>query len=276
MVRRDPPKAKNRWAAAVVRLCLVITTVAAFWGLWLLITRSSDRAPELTSTEHTKDWSPPAVGDQESVVTKAVPKAPEQPRQVATPDQPHEESKLEGLDTIPLKPWAGSEQTAEPEKPPVIAGGPKETLPWDLVEPVPFSPVEPAASGNASDAATAPQKAAEASLEPMPSESAIKGWLRATATEIKGLSDTRPMHHFEFWLDAPKLVIQQIAAVDYNFNTPAIMPSSQSSDRQVDGFRIRVGGLTCAESLTITLHFRDAQSKVVVVDGCKLLTPTSR
>ena len=36
------------------------------------------------------------------------------------------------------------------------------------------------------------------------------------------------MHHFEFWIDAPKEIAAQLAAVDYNFNTPAILPSSSS------------------------------------------------
>ena len=64
---------------------------------------------------------------------------------------------------------------------------------------------------------------------------------------------------------------QRIVAVAYAFNTPAVMPQMQVSSEQKTGFRVSVGGLACADKITITLKFNDGQSQQVAVDGCRLL-----
>jgi hypothetical protein len=64
---------------------------------------------------------------------------------------------------------------------------------------------------------------------------------------------------------------RRLAAVAYEFNTPAVMPQAQSSSEQTTGFRISAGGLTCADKVTVTLRFRDGRTQQVAVDGCKLV-----
>jgi hypothetical protein len=49
------------------------------------------------------------------------------------------------------------------------------------------------------------------------------------------------------------------------------MPQSQISSEQKTGFRVSVGGLACADKITVTLKFKDGQSQQVAVDGCRLL-----
>jgi hypothetical protein len=95
--------------------------------------------------------------------------------------------------------------------------------------------------------------------------------VKAKATEIKGEARGSPLYHFELWIDAPAEVKQRIVAVAYAFNTPAVMPQMQVSSEQKTGFRVSVGGLACADKITVTLKFNDGQSQQVAVDGCRLL-----
>ena len=106
----------------------------------------------------------------------------------------------------------------------------------------------------------------------LPSSSAVEGWVKARATEIKGEDRQRALYHFEYWLDAPEDVKRRLVAVAYDFNTPAVMPQSQVSSEGKTGFLIRAGGLTCADKITVTLRFNDGQSQQVAVDGCRLLS----
>ena len=91
------------------------------------------------------------------------------------------------------------------------------------------------------------------------------------STEVKGEDRGRPLYHFELWLDAPPAVKQRLVAVSYDFNTAAVMPQMQISSEQNTGFRVSVGGLACADKITVTLRFKDGQSQQVAVDGCRLL-----
>ncbi len=68
----------------------------------------------------------------------------------------------------------------------------------------------------------------------LPLASAVEGWVKAKATEIKGEERGRALYHFEFWLDAPEDVKRRLVAVAYDFNTPAVMPQSQVSQRGED------------------------------------------
>ncbi len=95
--------------------------------------------------------------------------------------------------------------------------------------------------------------------------------MKAKATPIKGEDRGRPLYDFEFWLEPPAEIKQRLLAVAYDFSTPAVMPQSQVSSEQNTGFRIRVGGLACADKITLTLKFKDGQSQQVAIDGCKLL-----
>ena len=69
----------------------------------------------------------------------------------------------------------------------------------------------------------------------LPLASAVEGWVKAKATEIKGEERGRALYHFEFWLDAPEEVKRRLIAVAYEFNTPAVMPQALSVEREEDG-----------------------------------------
>jgi hypothetical protein len=66
-------------------------------------------------------------------------------------------------------------------------------------------------------------------------------------------------------------VKEQLAAVAYAFDSPAVMPQAQVSSEQKTGFRVAFGGLACADKVTLTLKFKDGQSQQVDLDGCRLL-----
>jgi hypothetical protein len=71
-------------------------------------------------------------------------------------------------------------------------------------------------------------------LAHLPPSGDVEGWVKAKATEIKGEDRGRPLYHFELWLDPPEDVKQRLAAVAYDFDTPAVMPNrkSQASRRR--------------------------------------------
>jgi hypothetical protein len=214
----------------------------------------------------------------ESVIAKSpdTPVAPKKEPAETTGSTPPQdgEPNLEGLAEIPLKPWV--REDAEPEEErrnvSVPAGGGRagEKLPWDAVEPVPFdatAPATPQAKGAAPEA-TPPQPARVA----LPASTVIAGWVKAKATEIKGVERTRPLYHFEFWIEPPQGLKGSVDAVTYEFNTPAVMPQMQSSREKQTGFRISAGGLVCADNVRVTLKFKDGRSQTVEVDGCKLVS----
>jgi hypothetical protein len=214
----------------------------------------------------------------ESVIAKSpeTPVAPKKEPAETTGSTPPQdgEPNLEGLAEIPLKPWVRDD--AEPEKErrnaSVPAGGGQagEKLPWDAVEPVPFDATAPASprTKGAEPQAPSPQPA----LAALPALTAVAAWVKAKATEIKGVERARPLYHFEFWVEPPASVKGSLAAVTYEFNTPAVMPQMQSSHEQETGFRISAGGLVCADKVTVTVKFRDGRAQSVVVDGCKLVS----
>ena len=155
----------------------------------------------------------------------------------STPPQDGEPN-LEGLAEIPLKPWVRDDAEPEEERRNVSvpAGGGQagEKLPWDAVEPVPFdatAPASPQAKG-AAPQAPPPQPA----LAALPAHTVVAAWVKAKATEIKGVERARPLYHFEFWVEPPASVKGSLAAVTYEFNTPAVMPQMQSVARAGDRF----------------------------------------
>ena len=179
------------------------------------------------------------------------------------------EPRLDGLAEIPLKEWDRDE--AESAEPQAFGENSKtrEVLPWDAVEPVPFTAATPVAAPAQSPAPEAPQATPAPAL--LPASGDVEAWVKAKATEIKGGDRARPLYHFEFWLEPPEEVKRRLVAVAYEFNTPAVMPQSQMSSEQQTGFRVSAGGLACADKVTVTLKFKDGQSQQVAVDGCRLL-----
>jgi hypothetical protein len=149
----------------------------------------------------------------------------------------------------------------------------REVLPWAATEPVPLEGPVDATASLAKPAEPAAPEAPHPALPPaqLPASADVEGWVKAKATEIKGEDRGRPLFHFELWLEPPEEMKQLLAAVTYDFNTPAVMPQSQISSEQKTGFRISAGGLTCADKITVTLKFKDGRSQQVAVDGCRLL-----
>ncbi len=199
----------------------------------------------------------------------------------AAPDALAGEPNLAGLADIPLDAPLKSEpkpEVASQEPPPKAfssdAAKGREELPWDAVKPFPLASDETASTTpeNGSAPAAAPAQEPKAAPMPLPAAAEVESWVKAKATEIKGEDRARPLYDFEFWIEAPAEIKQRLLAVAYDFNTPAVMPQSQVSREQSTGFRIRVGGLACADKVTVTLKFKDGQSQQVAVDGCRLLS----
>ena len=109
-------------------------------------------------------------------------------------------------------------------------------------------------------------------LAALPASTAVAAWVKAKATEIKGVERARPLYHFEFWIEPPESIKGSVDAVTYEFNTPAVMPQMQVSRERETGFRISAGGLVCADNVRVTLRFRDGRAQTVDVDGCKLVS----
>jgi hypothetical protein len=213
----------------------------------------------------------------ESVVAKLA--APEATPADTPPPPAKGEPRLDGLADIPLQEWIAPK--AKPKSEDAEAGTSaeapreREELPWDAVEPVPLDPMGRGTQHADATAALphsvmeAPQAAAQSLAHP--DGRAVETWVKAKAMEVKGPERARPLYHFEFWLDAPEEVKQRLVAVAYEFNTPAVMPQALISREKVTGFRVRAGGLTCADKVTVTLKFTDGSSRQVEVDGCRLL-----
>lgn len=189
-----------------------------------------------------------------------------------------EEPNLAGLSEIPKELiWnrPPKEEEEEGKRPSFAAfSQARDNLPWDAVEPVPFSPLAEAPA--AVKPASGPKTAGAARLGPVPlpggDTSDVVNWLKTKVTEIKGADRSRPLYHFELWLEPPKAVKGRLVGVSYAFSTPAIRPQSQASSDRGTGFRISAGGLACADEIVLTLRFDDGRVETVSVDGCKLLS----
>ena len=184
-----------------------------------------------------------------------------------------EEPNLAGLSEIPPELiWNRSPNDKKRAKPKAFAEFSKarEQLPWDAVEPVPFAPLKPAPVAARAGGA----KPVVASPTPLrlPDSTDVEGWLKAKVTEIKGADRSRPLYHFELWLEPPAAMKRRLVGVAYNFSTPAIRPQSQASSDRTSGFRVSAGGLACADEIEMTLRFDNGSVHKVVVDGCKLLS----
>lgn len=272
----------NHRGARTISLALVagLLTFEAVLGLsagaigipGILLVRFADR----------EGGAQPSPGG-ESVVAKAeeIARAPRPPSvqpavQPESSAPPAAEPNLAGLAEIPLDPPFKAKSESENQDARQKAFSPdakgREELPWDAVKPFP----PPSETGSITPAAPepgtqAPPQAPKIASVRLPTSGEVEGWVKGKATEIKGEDRGRPLYHFELWLDAPAEVKQRLVAVAYDFNTPAVMPQMQVSSEQKTGFRIRVGGLACADKVTVTLKFRDGQSQQVAVDGCRLL-----
>jgi hypothetical protein len=240
-------------------------------GIFLVHIGDEDRGPEAVQSSAARDGG-------ETVITKlpqleAVPEQTASVKAPAATPAPAGEQKLSGLADEPS--WDHDQVAADPpesEKPQTFAADSagREILPWDAVKPFELDSDEPKNAAKPVEAA--PSATQRAVIQPvkLPESQEVEGWVKSKATEIKGEDGARPLYHVEFWLEPPELVKQRLIAVAYDFNTPAVMPQTQISSEQKTGFRVSVGGLACADRITVTLRFNDGQSKQVAVDGCKL------
>lgn len=184
-----------------------------------------------------------------------------------------EEPNLDGLNEIPPELiWNRPEKKEKEATPKAFAAfsNARDELAWGAVEPVPFAPLASDTPSTQADGA----KPVVAALPPLnlPDSSALGTWLKSKVTEIKGADRSRPLYHFELWLEPPAALKQRLVGVAYEFSTPAIRPRSQASSDKTSGFRISAAGLACADEITLTLRFDDGSVEKAVVDGCKLLT----
>lgn len=185
-----------------------------------------------------------------------------------------EEPNLAGLSEIPKELiWNRPEKEEDDKQRASFATFSKaqEQLPWDAVEPVPFTPIVAAKEQTPNvGGKTAPAAATRAPVKLASGD--IGNWLKAKVREIKGADRSRPLYHFELWLEPPPAVKGRLVGVSYAFNSPAIRPQSQSSSDRGSGFRISAGGLACADEIVVTLRFDDGRVETAAVDGCKLLS----
>jgi len=226
---------------------------------------------KLAQTETAAEPATPEPASASRLIAMALASVP-----AATPAPPRkQEPNLAGLSEIPHE-LIWNRKPDEKEK----KGEPKsfasfskasEHLPWDAVEPVPFSPLGPTHQAAKTQA---PGGTRTAALQPLtlPNDGQIESWLKAKVTEIKGTERARPLLHFELWLEPPAEVKRRLVGVSYEFSSPAVMPQMQASSDQTSGFRISAGGLACADEITLTLRFDNGQSEKVTVDGCKLFS----
>ena len=238
-------------------------------GLFLL------RFTETSGDDHVAEIAEGPEGG-ESVVAKLTTKT--DPPDRSAQDAPTGEPRLDGLMDIPLQEWIREKPKLPEGKAFGAEAKSQSDLPWDAIEPVPLGT---AAAGHATADATAalpnrvqqdaPPAPLSSALPDLPATGAVQNWIKAKAIEIKGEDRARPLYHFEFWLEPPDDVKQRLVAVSYEFNTPAVMPQSQISSERKTGFRVRTGGLVCAENVTVTLKFNDGRKQSVAVDSCRLL-----
>ncbi len=237
-------------------------------GVFLLRVMEPSRDPEVAQSSGHPDGG-------ETVITK-LPQIEARDEQTASikvsaAAPPTGEQKLSGLGNEPS--WDRDHSEPDKSQPQSFAtdSGGREILPWDAVKPFPLDSDEPESAAKSAEAPppSAPQPGL---LQPvkLPESREVEGWVKTKATEIKGEDRGRPLFHVELWLEPPEQVKQRLVAVAYDFSTPAVMPQTQISSEKKTGFRVSVGGLACADKITVTLSFNDGQSQQVAVDGCKL------
>lgn len=145
-----------------------------------------------------------------------------------------------------------------------VAGAPggEENLPWDDILPEP----RPATAdlGDAAEPTSSPSQTI--------ADSQAASWVKTKASPLAGGVDDRgrPLYRFEVWLDPPADIKQKLVAVAYDFDAPSADPPTQESHDGQSGFKVRFGGLACADHIVLTLKYNDGRTEQVAVDGCKL------
>ena len=131
----------------------------------------------------------------ESVFAKLHPLVASSKRTAKPAPAPTGEPRLDGLSDIPMQEWVAAK--AEAPEPESLAEAAKsgEALPWDAVEPVPFDSGGPKLA-HAGATASLPHRAMPDTAPPvlaaLPADSAVEGWVKAKATEVKAEYRARP------------------------------------------------------------------------------------
>ena len=112
----------------------------------------------------------------------------------------------------------------------------------------------------------------------LPSASDLQGWVRGEAREFVGGVDKEGniLYRFDVWLDAPDDKKQRIASIDYAFDAPSATPAAQSSSDRASGFRVKFGGLSCAQQVAMTVNFDNGEKREALINGCQVLDRGSR
>ncbi|MHA1164910.1 MAG: hypothetical protein ACTSP0_04930 [Alphaproteobacteria bacterium] len=123
------------------------------------------------------------------------------------------------------------------------------------------------------DIARLPPEPAPGGRVDLPSRSDIRDWVKSQAWEFLGGVDEAGniLYRFEVWLEAPANMLKAIKSVSYVYDAPSATPPSRDTDLSNGGFRVRFGGKSCAQKITVTLTMSDGRSRRAVVDGCRAL-----
>lgn len=170
---------------------------------------------------------------------------------------------IPGIIMIPMNdPFMPHPNQAAPSNPPTVASN-------NQPAPVPAKP-EPAPVEQ-----TPPKEAAKPAALPsdLPSASELEGWVKSAAQEFVGGVDSQGniLYRFDVWLDAPADKKERIASVDYMYDAPSATPAAQASSDRASGFRVKFGGLTCAQQVSMTVTFNNGDKREARVNGCQIL-----
>lgn len=173
---------------------------------------------------------------------------------------------------VPKKPPETKTVLLPPElAPPEPARKPLITIPPNI-ENIPEQKPKPLIKPETDVARLTPEPAPGGRVD-LPSKSDIREWLKSQAWEFLGGVDEAGniLYRFEVWLDAPSDTLRAVKSVSYVYDAPSATPPSRDSDISDGGFRVRFGGMSCAQKVTVKLTMSDGRSRRAVVDGCRAL-----
>ena len=242
----------SRWRVPIVLKLLVLVCVA-FATLLLLLPQPPDIEPggKTTVTRRIPDL-------RDTVDPLARTRDVEQSIPAPTPapqlqEKQESQSVLLPPEPVPARPVRKPQRIIPPASKP--QAGPKPSAPPEI------------------DLARLPPEPAPGGRVNLPSKSDIRDWVKSQAWEFLGGVDEAGniLYRFEVWLEAPSNTLQAIKSVSYVYDAPSATPPSRDSDISDGGFRVRFGGLSCAQKVTVKLTMSDGRSRRAVVDGCRAL-----
>lgn len=185
---------------------------------------------------------------------------------------------------LPSMPSPPAPQPLQQDEPRIVLAPPEPAPPAPARKPENTAPAAPSSQLDQSPGPPALPQFDIARLPPepapapagrvdLPSKSDIREWVKSQAWEFLGGVDElgNILYRFEVWLDAPSDTLSAIKSVSYEYDAPSATPPSRDSDLSKGGFRVRFGGLSCAQKVTVILTMIDGRSRRAVVDGCRAL-----